>query len=423
MRYTNTIKPWMVDLLMTIYKKGLLLTIILLQGCARITATPTLPEQLENQAYVPGYPNVRGWADVYNKDLQNSAIASIKQEKAAHHGKLTPYADVLALSGGGEDGAFGAGVLCGWTKSGKRPEFKLVTGISTGALMGSFAFLGPAYDGKLREAYTQVSDKNIYKAHSIVKVLLSLANLLTLPSFADNQPLADLIAKLIDEPVLKKIAAEHRKGRRFLVGTTQLDAERLVIWDMGAIANSGNPHALEMFRKILLASASLPATFPPQYFTVVANGKKYQEMHVDGGVEAQVMIFENALIPFSIGGKYLQGHSRTRRLYIIRNQRIDPEWDNVKPQLKSIAIRSIGSLTKSQGIGDLYRLYVYAQRDKMEYNLAYIPDDFKVASTSEFDKTYMQKLFARGYKMGDSGYPWKKSPPDYDPNPHENKIS
>lgn len=380
------------------------------QGCASLGHYHALPANLEDQAQIPGLPDVRDWADAPSKLLLKSAMESIEQEKAANHGKLEPVVYGLALSGGGGDGAFGAGLLCGWSEAGTRPTFKVVTGISTGALISPFAFLGPAYDHRLKEAYTTISDKDIYTGHNAMAILLSVANVRPLPSMASTKPLAKLLEKLIDARMLEDIAAEQLKGRRLLVGTTQLDAQRLVIWDMGAIAASNYPHKLELFRHILLASASIPAAFPPQFFTVTAGGQEFQEMHVDGGVQAEVMLYEAALKPWTIGGQ------RDRKLYIIRNQQVYPQWKYVKPQLKYLASRGIDSLTKSQGVGDLFRIYVYAQRDGLDYNLAYIPRDFLVKPKSEFDTAYMNRLFDYAYEKAKAGYPWSKQPPDYSPS-------
>jgi hypothetical protein len=389
---------------------GLAVLMLILQGCAILRPHNPLPTALEAQAQIPELPGVRAWGDEYSKSLEQSAIESMEQEKAANRGKLEPEAYVLALSGGGAEGAFGAGILCGWTQTGTRPRFKLVTGISTGALMAPFAFLGPSFDARLKEAYTTVSDKDIYRAYGTVTILLSLANLKTLPSLADTRPLAELVAKLVDAQVLQEIAQEHLKGRRLLMGTTQLDAQRLVIWNMGAIAASGHPQALELFRKIMVASASIPAMFPPQYFTVEAGGEEFQEMHVDGGTNAQVMLYEAAISLVAIG------RQRLRQLFIIRNEQVYPEWKKVKPQLKYIAIRAIDTLLKSQGVGDLFRLYVYAQRDKFDYNLAYIPADFTARPTSAFDTAYMNQLFQLGYDLACCGYPWRKYPPGFEPD-------
>lgn len=394
-----------------------MLAICLLQGCASLPNTRPLPSNLEDEVQMPGFHDIRAWGDMRSKALEQSARDSIKQELASNHGKLKPEVDALALSGGGQDGAFGAGLLCGWTKAGTRPTFKLVTGISTGALMAPFAFLGPSYDDKLKYFYTNTSDKDIYKPYSIFTLLLAAARITSVPSLADNQPLAKLLDKIIDERMLKEIAAEHLKGRRLLIGTSEMYSQRLVIWDMGAIAASNSPKALPLFRKIILASSALPASFPPQFFKVVAEGKQYDEMHVDGGVEVQVMLFENAIVPFSREGNFLKGQRRIRRLYIIRNQSVHPKWENVKPQLKFIAIRSIDSLIKSQSIGDLYRLYTYAKRDNFEYNLAYVPKNFHEKPNGMFDPVYMHQLFNRGYQLGQTGYPWEHHPYGFNPNP------
>lgn len=395
---------------------GLTLSAAFLQGCGTIHRYTPLPEQYENQVQMPGFKDVRVWSDVHSKTLEDSAVQSLQQERVANHGQLTPEMNALALSGGGSDGAFGAGFLCGWTEKGTRPQFKVVTGISTGSLIAPFAFLGSSYDAQLKRVYTTISPDQIYKPYSLFSIFLSLIHLKALPSMASNQPLADLIAKEVDMNMLRKIAAEHNKGRRLLVGTTQFDAQRLVIWNMGAIANVGTPAALDLFRKVLLASSSIPVSFPPQYFKVEANHKQYDEMHVDGGVEAQVMLYENAILPFSHENSKRAHAARPRKLYIIRNEKVYPEWVDVKPTLTGMAVRSIDSLTKSQGIGDLFRLYTYAQRDKIEYNLAFIPSSFRVVEQKPFDNAYMRQVFKLGYEMGKSNQPLSHYPPEFDPS-------
>lgn len=385
---------------------------LIIQGCA-ILARPYKPPPaaLENQVQIPGVPGVRAWGDEFSPSLEKSALESLEQEKAANQGKLEPVLYVLALSGGGSEGAFGAGILCGWSQTGTRPRFKLVTGISTGALMAPLAFLGPAYDDRLKKFYTTISDQDIYQSFGPVAILLSLANLKALPSLADTRPLVQLVEKTIDDRMLQEIAQEHLKGRRLLIGTTQLDAQRLVIWDMGAIAASGHPKALPLFRKIMVASAAIPGMFPPQYFDVEAGGERFQEMHVDGGTRVQVMLYEAAISLFAVRSK------RPRQLFIIRNEQVHPEWQKVKPQLKHIATRAIDTLLKSQGVGDLFRLYLYAKRDRFDYNLAYIPANFTVRSTSAFDTAYMNRLFQLGYDLACCGFPWSKHPPGFDPAP------
>jgi hypothetical protein len=392
---------------------SLVAVLMLVQGCATVRPRSPLPEALEEKIQIPGFPDdIRAWADQPSKSLARSAIESIKQERVAYGEKsLSEPVAFLALSGGGDNGAFGAGVLCGWSAAGSRPRFKLVTGISTGALIAPFAFLGSEYDPTLR-VYTMVTQNEIFRKKSLLTALWR-------ESLADTRPLADLLAKYIDESTLQAIAAEHKKGRRLFIGTTQFDAQRLVIWNMGAIAASGHPEALKLFRKIILASASIPGAFPPQYFKVKAGGQVYEEMHVDGGTMAEVILYENALTPFAQMEKVMgvEKLERPKLLYIIRNGRIKPDWDKVKPRLLPIAARAIGTLIKTQSVGDLYRLYAFARRDGLDYNLAAIPRNFPPPPKEMFDQVYMNKLFDVAFDMAQKGYPWRKYPPFFNPKP------
>jgi hypothetical protein len=388
--------------------------VFLNQGCMSLQVRHPLPEHLEDQAQVDDLPGIRAWGDALSESLEKSAIESIQQEKAANHGKPLPEANYLALSGGGGDGAFGAGILCGWTAAGNRPQFKLVTGISTGALIAPFAFLGSEYDAKLKEAYTTISDKDIYKVPGKLKLLLNLGRI---QGVASTEPLAKLLERIIDDNMIQAIAAEHRKGRRLLVGTTQLDAQRIVIWDMGAIAASGHPDAPKLFRQVLRASASIPVAFSPVYIKVKAGGQEYDEMHVDGGVRAEVMLFESALNIFTQKRLRSLVPDRPRKLYLIRNAQVGPEYSSIKPYIGDIGTRAISSLTKYQGVGDLYRIYVLAKRDDIDYNLAYIPKDFHPKRDSEFDSKYMNEEFNMAYNLALSGYEWTKYPPGFEPAP------
>ena len=314
----------------------------------------------------------------------------------------------LALSGGGDNGAFGAGLLNGWTAAGTRPEFKLVTGISTGALIAPFAFLGPAYDGVLKRVYTEVSRKDILTMRSLLAAI-------TNDAIADSAPLWQILRQEVNATFLAAIAAEHAKGRLLLIGTTDLDARQPVIWNMGEIAASGHPKALELFQSIMIASASIPGVFPPVMVEVEADGRPYQEMHVDGGTVAQVFVYPAGLnlreLARELGGA--AGVERQRSLYLIRNARLDPDWAEVDRLTYKIAGKAIAALLHSQGIGDLYRIYLIAQRDGVDYNLAYIPPTFKAEHTEDFDTAYMRQLYALGYELAVKGYPWQKTPPGY----------
>jgi predicted acylesterase/phospholipase RssA len=313
-----------------------------------------------------------------------------------------PPADYLAISGGGDNGAFGAGLLSGWSKAGTRPVFKLVTGVSTGALIAPFAFLGSAYDESLKSLYTAVSLKDIAEKKSILSVIYG-------DSMADTAPLGKLIERAVTPEVLEAIAAEHEKGRILLVGTANLDARRPVIWNVTKIAASRRPEALLLVRKILLASAAIPGTFPPVMIEVQAGGRTWDEMHVDGGTTSQVFVY-----PAGMKLKILSlnnGVDRTRTLYVIRNARLDPEWAEVDRRTLPIAMRAIACLIQYQGIGDLYRIFSITQRDDVDFNLAYIPAAFKVPHTADFDPAYMGQLYEFAQEMAVRGYEWAKHPP------------
>ncbi len=359
----------------------------------------------------PAVDKVRYVVGVNHAEFAAEYLESLRREQAwlagtGHAGEFPP-SSFLAISGGGGDGAYGAGLIVGWT-SADRPVFKVVTGISTGALIAPFAFLGPKYDPVLRQMYTQTADDAIFRKRGLIKAFMSDA-------MADTLPLQKTVERLITPALLAEIAAEYGKGRLLLIGTTELDAEREYMWNMTALAASSDPHALELFRKILLASASIPGAFPPVMIDVTVDGKAYQEMHVDGGTTAQVFIYPPHFHLREIAAE--NGFDRKRTLYIIRNARLDPGWANVDRRTLSIASKAISSLIHTQGNGDLNRLYLTATRDALDYNLAYIPSDFTMVSKSQFDPDYMSQLFARGHDAAVKGYPWQQYPPGYGPNP------
>lgn len=376
--------------------------LLLTPGCA-VHRQPAVPDKLTDRANLPGMPCVRTWADAVSPEfyegLRQSAAREAEWLKAQGHTGLPP-AHFLAISGGGANGAYGAGLLCGWTAAGTRPEFKLVTGISTGALTAPFAYLGPAYDKPLRDVYTSVRTRDILRQRGLLAGLTSDA-------LADNAPLWKLLDKYVDAELLAAVAREHNRGRVLLVGTTNLDAQRGVIWNMSAIAASGHPRALELFRSIMIASAAIPAAFPPVMIDVEADGKPYQEMHVDGGAMTQVFVYPPS---FDL---HASGIERERRVYVIRNSRLDPNWADVQRRTLNIAGRAIESLIQTQGIGDLYRIYLIAQRDDVQFNLTFIPPTFREAPAEPFDPVYMTKLFQVGYDAAHHGSPWQNVPPGY----------
>jgi predicted acylesterase/phospholipase RssA len=388
---------------------GLIAATLLLQACSMTPSRlPAVPHDLTAKAEIPGMPEVRYVAGVDVPEMTLKGHESLQREldyraRQGLKGPLPP-AFFIAISGGGDNGAFTAGMMNAWTATGTRPEFKLVTGISTGALIAPFVFLGPKYDATLKEVYTTISPKDVLTPRGFVSGVLSDA-------MADNTPLLNLTRKSITEDLLKEVAAEYAKGRLLLVATADIDARRPIIWDMGKIASYGGPKALDLFVNVMIASASIPGGFPPMMLDVEVDGKPFQEMHVDGGIMAQVFAYPAGI---RINKEAVaMGVTRERKLYVIRNARLDPEWANVERNTMTIAARSVASLIHSQGIGDLYRIYATAERDEVDFNLAFIPSSFNAPHKEEFDTEYMRALYATGYEMALKGFPWLKAPPGF----------
>ncbi len=381
-----------------------------LAGCAGTLPREVVPMALAESAAIPHMPEVRFWGDEKSKALDQSLSTRIDQiVRSGRAKKLTANKktniDFLALSGGGGDGAFGAGLLVGWSEHGTRPKFEIVTGVSTGALMSPFAFLGSEYDPQLKEMYTTLSTKQL--------VTFQLASgLLGGNAVADSAPLADQIARYVDRKMLAAIAREHAIGRRLFVATTNIDAQRPVIWDMGAIAQSNHPDSLDLFRRVLLASASIPGIFPPVRIKVRVEGKDYEELHVDGGTVNQVFFLPfDAVLDSYARDRLPAGARYQRRLFVVRNTKVAPEWSATPDKTLPIVERSLATLTKSQGVGDLYKLYLEARVQKMEFNYSAIPPDFVMRSSEPFDLVYMNALYDRGYALGRAGYTWERTPP------------
>jgi predicted acylesterase/phospholipase RssA len=361
------------------FRSALFLMLTLAVGCAHVARRP-VPAALAETAVVPGMPpGVRAWGDEFSP-----------------------------ASGGGAQGAFAAGLLCGWSENGTRPTFRLVTGVSIGAVIAPFAFLGSKYDEQLRELATNVSDEKVYRRKEILSSLSS-------DSVTDTAPLVRFLRYYYNQDVLNAVAAEHAKGRRLYVGTTNLDSGRPVIWDLGAIAASGSPHALKLFQQVIFASASIPVVFKPAYIPVEAAGERYDEMHVDGGVTAQLMLYGDAIsvadMKRHIPDADLPEAPRPT-VYIIRNAKLDPEHHAVQPKVLNIAGLAVTTLIKSQAVGDLYRLHAICRRDGLEFRLASIPSELALPRTTRaFDPEEIGTLYTCGYELGRAGYVWATEPP------------
>jgi predicted patatin/cPLA2 family phospholipase len=347
----------------------------------------------EAVAGVPGMPDARFWAD-----SETDFAKALPPQSGPERG---PW---LILSTGGADGAFGAGLLNGLSAAGKRPDYAVVTGVSTGALMAPFVFAGPRYDAALAAVYTHTSAADIFEVGG------------TGESFLDTWPLKDLIAKQITPALLADIAAGHQAGRRLFIVTTDLDAERSVVWNMGAIAvhstaGSGD-EAIKLFRRILLASGSVPGAFPPVLIDVEGNGKRFAEMHVDGGVGGQFFVTPPALMQSTSSYKI-----PADALYIIVNSGLAPEFQVVERSTPTILAQTVSMAIKADLRVLLDRAYVAAKNSGIGFNVATIPSSFNAPSRGAFDPDYMKALFNVGYDQGKSESPFAAEPPAFPGSP------
>lgn len=393
---------------------------VLIVGCGSMTRKNAVPDKQHVQAQIQESPGVR-----YMIASPEGIAAMVNDLREAQQRlgtkNLKGTGSYLSISGGGDNGAFGAGLLNGWTQRGDRPEFALVTGVSTGALIAPFAYMGPQYDDVLKYVYTQVTPDMIFKKRGLMAAVFE-------DSIGDTTPLYQLISQYINEDFLKQVAREYReKGRWLLVGTTNVDAGVPVVWNMGKIAAVGTPEALELFRRVMLASASIPGAFPPAMFDVVLNGETYHEMHVDGGASMQVFLYPSAAAQKAKEDKVAR--RKNLQAYIIRNSRLDNGWQQTERKTMSIVGRSISQLIQAQGIGDIYRIYQTTQQDQVGFNLAFIGPDFNAPHHEEFDTEYMRALYKYAYDRALNGYPWSHEPPglkrtiDEDVNAQTNAIN
>lgn len=357
-----------------------------------------VPEALIHKAQIPGMNNVRIIADPL-KARHHKLSDMIKDSGLSKGSFNNPTINILTISGGGANGAYGAGVLCGWTDTGKRPEFDIVTGVSTGALIAPAAFIGPKYDDLIKDIYTNVSDADIAK-QDFIEFLFEGR-----PSLLDTQPLRAVLKNAVTKKLIDEVAREHKKGRRLYIATTDLDARRLVVWDMGAIASSSALNTDEIFRSVMLASASIPVAFPPVMITVEAGGKLYDEMHVDGSVATQIL---GALM---ISGYEEVKHKKTN-VYVIRNGKIADTPEEVPYKVWDIASAAFSTLMTWQSYGDIYKFSSMARYEHINCYFTCIPYTFNEPRKGEFDLSYMRKLFYRGYHMALSGQNWMKQTGD-----------
>lgn len=339
---------------------------------------PAIPAALADVATIEATTALRYWGD--------------DPKFASSHTMVKPGADgrvdFLTLSGGGINGAYGAGYLVGWTHSGQRPDFEVVTGISVGAIMAPMAFLGPQYDNRLREVFSALTEASNPAADFLSAVFGA-------PSILSNAPVLGAIRQVVDQQVLEEIAKAHRQGRRLYIGTTNLDAQRPVVWDIGAIANSTIHNRLELVHNIILASAAVPGVFPPILVDVSAKGYQFNELHVDGGVTQQVL-----LMP---GGYGASAGNGTSRLYVIFNGVVEPTRETVQISSMSLLERAVPTMLKYLGRANLAELANSARAGGMNFRITAIPAAFPESSSVFGSPAWLSMLFDYGVESGRVG--------------------
>jgi hypothetical protein len=384
---------------------GLALVFLAAAGCA--PARNCVPVHLARNELVdvcapPGAYQSR------DPDLIRSLTETLERDCFDPRPKARPV-NVLALSGGGKYGAHTAGVMAGWTASGTRPSFDIVTGVSTGALIATYAFLGPEFDDHLRRYYTTTPSRAIYRKRSLPVGFV-------LGAIASSRPLQRLLEEAVTEDVLARVAQGHAEGRRLFVGTTNLDTKRLVIWDMGAIACRGGPEALALYRRILLASAAVPGFFPPVPIEVEVNGRRYTELHVDGGVTAQ-LFFRTTLLNLDDslvrpGVRPLTGS----HLYAVIATKLFLDPQCVRTKFGSLATEAINSLLYGMARNELYRMFTISLLTGMQFHYLALREDFRDnPDFLSFEPAEMQRLYAEGFRVGLTGEAWRTTPPGTEP--------
>jgi Patatin-like phospholipase len=358
------------------------------QAAPKPQAPPARAEFTQQQqaaAVIPGIPDARFWADS-------------EEEYRRVLGPLNgPW---LALSAGGEDSAFGAGLLNGLSETGRRPDFSVVSGVSSGALLAPFAFLGPARDADLKRDFTAISAPDVFEDRRTVDALM------------DTWPLREFIAKRITPQLLAEIAAEHRRGRRLIIVTTNIDSGRPVAWNMGAIASAGGDAALKLFQDILVATSAIPGLFPPVLIEAEANGRRLSEMHVDGGLAATIYVAPDSMLLASSSLRL-----PAAQVTLILNSKLVSEFAMTDRSLVGVLGRSLSIGVKRATRSAAILIAAAARRSGTDFNVAYVDQKFDHPSRGLFDPEYMKALFEAGRQQGRSDEPFRRAMPEATP-PH-----
>jgi hypothetical protein len=306
--------------------------------------------------------------------------------------------NILAISGGGSGGAFGAGALVGLDRRGERPSFTVVTGVSTGALLAPFAFLGPAWDQQLIEAYADGRSEHLLQSRGVGFLFRS--------GIYKSKPLIDLVNHFVTDALIEAIAQESAKGRLLLVATTYLDKGETVIWDMGAIAAQGGEAAGTLFRDVLVASASIPGLFPPVLIHVEDSGVPYDEMHVDGGMTAPFFFAPEIAVIMPISFDELRGAN----LYILINGQLIAPQTTTADKTEAVLMQSFAAQMNHASRTELELSAAFAQQNGINFRFSRIPAEYPFQGPLNFNAASMRALFNYAAGCAEEGHIWTTVP-------------
>jgi hypothetical protein len=299
----------------------------------------------------------------------------------------------LALSGGGAGGAFGAGALIGLSRRHERPQYDVVTGVSAGALIAPFAFLGSDWDSQLTEAFTSGRGER-----------MSVRGLLALPLGTSRRSAAlkALVDHYVTADLINAIAREADSGRLLWVATTDLDKEETVIWDLGAIAMRGGEPARKLFRDVLVASASIPGVFEPVLIHVQQGNRLYDEMHVDGNASTSLFIAPVAAYFALLDRRSLDG----ARVYVLINGQTIDAPATTPFKLGPVVARTFSVALKHMSRAQVVAIDQFAEKYGMSVQSTYLPLDYPTYSPADFRASTMRPLFEYGARCAQSGRLW-----------------
>jgi hypothetical protein len=363
-----------------------------LAGCMMAPERIPYGPKAASTASVDGFGDIRIYADSSGNLPQTRAWLPVMRHKEINY---------LVLSGGGAGGAFSVGALKAWSDKGQRPEFDMVSGVSTGALIAPYAFLGSAYDQPLVDLYTSGVARELVDMAFLPKGLLGA-------SLLKQEPLRKMVERYLTRDMLTEIVAEHRKGRRLLVLTSNLDSQRAVIWNMGAIADSNRPDALKLFQDIIIASASIPGLYPAVLIKARSGGRMFEEMHSDGGSASQILTIPEGWIANADNDEWPKGPKFN--MYVLVNNALMPEFSMTTNNTFIVMARASSFLIKAQTRSALLATYAYAKKTGIRFRMASIDVQLPYDLTDPFNTNYMRAVYHLGYAKMASDSLWKDRP-------------